>query len=41
MDWGIAPAFVVESTGGVKVIEEGRVSFPVGAQRNVDKCSNV
>ena len=30
MDWGIAPTFVVESAGGVKVIEEGRVSFPVG-----------
>ena len=30
MDWGIAPAFVVESTGDVKVIEEGRVSFPMG-----------
>ena len=31
MDWGIAPAFVVESAGGVKVIEEGRVGFPVEA----------
>ena len=31
MDWGIAPAFVIESAGRVKVIKEGRVSFPVAA----------